>query len=299
MFTNTRKVSMPRKKLLIGAHMSIAGGYEQALIKGASIGCTAIQLFTKSNRQWYAKPITKENAHHFKKMQKETGILCVVAHASYLINLGSIHKATEEKSIKALIDELERCESLGISFLVLHPGSLGTLSKEEGARQISNNLDKALADAQSTTMILLENMAGQGSAFGSSFQELASIYQQAAHKKRLGFCFDTCHAFAAGYDISSEKTYEHVWKEFDAILGLKYLKVIHMNDSKKPLASHLDRHEDIGKGCIGLHGFDLLMNDHRFVSVPKILETPKGKGSKDILQDHLMNLQQLKKLVRE
>ena len=290
---------LPKKPLLLGAHMSVAGGYDQALKKGASIGCTAIQLFTKSNRQWYAKPITQEDARKFKDVQKESAMYCVVAHASYLINLGAPHKATEEKSIQALIDELERCELLGIPFLVMHPGSLGTISKEEGSKQISNNLDVALAQANSTTMILLETMAGQGSSFGSSFQELASLYTQSTHKNRIGFCFDTCHAFAAGYDISTEASYKQVWQQFDDILGIEHLKVIHMNDSKKSCASHVDRHEHIGKGCIGLRFFELLMNDPRFFSVAKILETPKSEGSKDILQDHLMNLQQLIKLVRE
>ncbi len=281
-----------KKTLLLGAHMSVAGGYDQALIRGESIGCTTIQIFTKSNRQWYAKPIHIDDAILFKKTLEQSNIKSVIAHASYLINVGSAQKATEEKAIKALIDELERCELLGIKSLVLHPGSCGTLTKEEGIKQISANLNKALEQTTSSTMILLENMAGQGSAIGSTFEELALIRANIHHKKRIGFCFDTCHAFAAGYDLSTQESYQNVWKAFDATIGLEHLKAIHLNDSKQKLGSHLDRHEDIGKGHIGLLGFECLINDPALIDIPKILETPK-----ETLEDDYKNLQILKKLL--
>lgn len=281
-----------QKTLLLGAHMSVAGGYEKALIRGESIGCTAIQIFTKSNRQWYAKPIQADEALLFKKTLEQSTIRSVVAHASYLINLASSQKATEQKAIKALADELDRCELLGIKALVLHPGSCGTLTKEEGIKQISINLDKALEQTTSSTMVLLENMAGQGSAIGSTFEELAFIRTNIHHKKRVGFCFDTCHAFAAGYDISTQESYHNVWKSFDALIGLEHLKAIHLNDSKQKLNSNLDRHEDIGKGHIGLSGFEYIINDPALIAIPKILETPK-----EDLEDDYKNLQVLKELL--
>ncbi len=281
-----------KKTLLLGAHMSVSGGYEQALIRGESIGCTTIQIFTKSNRQWHAKPIEEHDALAFKEALRQSSIKSVIAHASYLINLGSSQKATEEKSVIALIDELERCELLGIKALVLHPGSTGTFTKEEGIKQIGNNLNKALEQTTSSTMILLENMAGQGSAVGSTFEELGLIRHNTHHKKRIGFCFDTCHVFAAGYDISSPDSYNAVWDSFDALIGLEHLKAMHINDSKQKLCSHKDRHEHIGKGHIGLKGFEYLMNDPRLIDIPKILETPK-----ETLEDDLKNLQVLKGLI--
>lgn len=282
-----------QKKLLLGAHLSVSGGYEQALITGQSIGCTTIQIFTKSNRQWYAKPIQEGEALLFKTTLQQSTIQSVIAHASYLINLGSSQKATEEKSIKSLIDELERCELLGIKFLVLHPGSHGTLTHYEGAKLVSSNLDKVLERTTSKTMILLENMAGQGTAIGSTFQELASLQTAMHHKERIGFCFDTCHAFAVGYDISNKEGYKKTWKEFDHFIGLEYLKAMHLNDSKQKLGAHKDRHADIGQGYIGLQGFEYIMNDPVFMDIPKILETPK-----ETLEDDYRNLQVLKGLLQ-
>jgi len=288
-------ISMKHKKsLLLGAHMSVAGGYEQAIIRGQSIGCTAIQIFTKSNRQWYAKLIPEKEATLFKETFEHSTIKSIIAHASYLVNLASSQKATEEKAIQALIDELDRCELLGIKALVLHPGSCGTLSKEEGMQQISTNLDKVLEKTTSSTMILLENMAGQGSALGSTFEELHHIRAKTHHKKRIGFCFDTCHAFAAGYDFTSEKSYQDMWKKFDALIGLEHLKALHINDSKQKQGAHLDRHEDIGKGQLGIQTFELIMNDPLLMDIPKILETPK-----EDLQDDYRNLQTLMQVLDE
>ena len=282
------------KKLLIGAHMSIAGGYANAIIAGESIGCTAIQIFTKSNRQWSAKPITPEDAKAFIQAWKHSSIESIMAHTIYLINVGSSTASVEKKSITALIDELERCHTLHIPYLVVHPGSCGTGSKEHCLQKISNNIDDALEQATGSTMILLENTAGQGTSVGATFEELAQLYKTIHHKKRIGFCIDTCHAFAAGYDLSTEKTYHEVWKKFDEIVGLEHLKALHMNDAKQKLGSGRDRHEHIGKGNIGLEGFRLLMNDPRFFSIPKVLETPKKTNH---LEDDAHNLQTLKDLL--
>lgn len=282
------------KKLLIGAHMSIAGGYANAITSGESIDCTAIQIFTKSNRQWSAKPIIPEEAEEFIRAWKHSSIESIMAHTSYLINVGSSTVSIAKKSVTALIDELERCHTLHIPYLVLHPGSYGTASKEHCLQQISNNIDEALEQAQGSTTILLENTAGQGTSVGSTFEELAQIYNTMHHKKRIGFCIDTCHAFAAGYDISTEKTYHEVWETFDTIIGLEHIKALHMNDAKQKLGSHRDRHEHIGKGNIGLEGFTLLMNDPRFFSIPKVLETPKEKNR---LEYDVHNLQTLRNLL--
>lgn len=270
-----------KSSLLLGAHMSIEGGMEKALERGESIGCTVIQLFTKSNRQWRSKSISKDQAHLFKQTQKKLGIKEVVAHASYLINLASTNKEVVEKSRIALIDELERCELLGIPTLVLHPGSAGINSADAAIKQVADHLNQAIKYAQSSTTIALENMAGQGSALCSTFEQLAQIKGLATQKNRIGFCFDTCHAFVAGYNLADKKEYDNVWHEFEKHIPLSDLKVIHVNDSKKGLGSHVDRHEDIGKGTIGLTFFELLMNDEQFVTIPKILETPKDSPEED------------------
>jgi deoxyribonuclease-4 len=281
-------------RLLVGAHMSIAGGFEKAIERGQSLGCTTIQIFTKSNRQWRAKPITKQEADLFKKTAITLGISPVVAHATYLINLASPNAHTAQLSMQALSNELIRCEQLGIPYLVLHPGSFVQGEIEEGIARISANLNAILDKTTSKTMILLELMAGQGSVIGSSFEQLATILQQITHKKRVGVCFDTCHAFAAGYDLRTPATYKKTWADFDSIIGLEQLKVIHINDSKKELGSHVDRHEHIGKGQLGLEAFKLLFNDKRFFNIPKILETPKV--TKDLSEDS-MNLATIKSVL--
>lgn len=280
--------------LLLGAHMSVAGGYEQALIKGNSIGCTAIQLFTKSNRQWKAKAITAQQAALFKYTAKELAINSIVSHASYLINLGNTDAELTKKSVVALIEELERCTLLGIPYLVLHPGSSGKITQEESLTHVSACLNYVLNYDSGSTMILLENTAGQGSSVGSSFEELKAIYKGVTHKKRIGFCFDTCHALVAGYDFRTPSLYTILWEQFDAIIGLEHLKVFHLNDAAKDLNSHVDRHAHIGKGKIGLEGFKLIMNDPRFFDIPKILETPKTTTD---LKHDLENLEILRSLL--
>lgn len=277
------------RKLLIGAHISIAKGFDQSIISAESIGCSTYQIFTKSNRQWTAKPISNEAIISFKKTLASSSIQAqhIIAHATYLINVGSSNKQLASASKKALGVELNRCGLLDIPYLVLHPGSHGTESQESCAERIAHNINDVL-EVEKDTAVLLENMAGQGTAMGNTFQQLAQIYHHIQHKHRVGFCLDTCHAFASGYELNTEKGYEAMWQEFDNLLGIKKLKAIHVNDSKKGLGSRVDRHEEIGKGAIGLKSFELLINDERFFDIPKILETPK-----ESLEDDKRNLNTL------
>lgn len=283
---------MHKEKLLLGAHMSIAGGLSESLIRGASINCTTIQIFTKSNRQWTPSEPTSNEITLFKKNQEKTGIITVVAHASYLINLGSSDPAIHRKSVVAATKELAVCEALAIPFLVIHPGAYTTSSPQAGITAIAQGIEKILHHVPGSSMILLETMAGQGTTLGSSFNELAQIRQLISNKQRVGICLDTCHVFAAGYDISTPKGYASLWDDFDTTIGLSHLKVLHLNDSKKECGSHVDRHEDIGKGEIGIEGFRFLMNDERFFSIPKILETPKAD-----LKDDARNMETLTDLL--
>lgn len=263
------------RRLLLGAHMSIAGKFENAIDQGTSIGCTTIQLFTKSNRQWHAKPISQDEAAAFRASVKRSNIDPVVAHATYLINIGSPDKDIEQKSIKAVIDELQRCDILGIPYLVLHPGSHVDTGEQACLERIAHNLDTILENAVGSTKILLETMAGQGSTVCYTFDQIATIRRLSHHKYRIGVCFDTCHAFTAGYNFTTPEGYAAMWEEFDKTIGLGHLYTIHVNDSMKELGSRVDRHADIGKGKIGLEAFRLLFNDPRFFDIPKILETPK------------------------
>lgn len=283
-----------KNRLLLGAHMSIAGRLENAIQQGESIGCTTIQLFTKSNRQWHSKPISQEEAYAFRAAVKKSNIDPIVAHASYLINIGSPTKEIEQKSINAVIDELQRCDQLGIPYLVLHPGSHTDTDEQECLKRIARNLDVILEKAQSKTKILLETMAGQGSTVCYAFEQIGAIRHLSHHKARIGVCFDTCHAFAAGYDFTTPAGYNAIWDEFDKSIGLNHLYVIHVNDSLKDLDSRVDRHADIGKGKIGADAFRLLFNDPRFFDIPKILETPK-----EDLADDQRNMQTIMNLLNK
>lgn len=285
---------MKKKKhcLLLGAHMSIKGGLDQAIIRGESINCTTIQIFTKSNRQWYAKKLTNDAIELFKATEKQSPINPVVAHASYLLNLGSSDRTLMKKSVISAQEELERCERLGIPYLVIHCGSHTRSNEQICLQQIADNLNKILDTISGKTMILIENMAGQGSTIPYTFEQIAELHKQSLFKKRLGVCFDTCHAFAAGYDFRTPQTYKQMWNNFDKIIGLKHLKVIHINDSKGTLGSRIDRHADIGKGQLGREAFRLLFNDKRFFDIPKILETPKKE-----LSDDAKNMKILKGLI--
>jgi deoxyribonuclease IV len=265
-----------KHRLLLGAHMSIAGGLEKSITRGESIHCSTIQIFTKSNRQWHAKPLLESEIDLFKKTWEASSIGPIIAHATYLINIASPDTKTAKASMNALVKELITCHKLGISHLVLHPGAYISGTPQDGLARIINNLNHALEEAGGTTSIALETMAGQGSSLCAAFDDIATILDGITHKKRIGTCFDTCHAFVAGYDLRTEKVYEKTWHQFDTIIGLKKLHAIHVNDSKKGLGSNLDRHEHIGKGALGLEAFRLLFNDERFFDIPKILETPKA-----------------------
>jgi len=276
-----------QKTLLFGAHMSIAGGLEKSLERGESIGCTAIQIFLKSNRQWASKPLTDHEAELFRNALSQSSVKSVIAHATYLVNLGATDAALSKKSIISLAQELDRCHELTIPYLVLHPGSAVGKAESDTLKQIANNLNEIFSIHKGSTKILLENMAGQGTALCAKFEQLAQLYELSSFKERLGFCLDTCHAFAAGYNFTDQESYANFWKEFDAVVGLEKLKAIHVNDSKKDLGSRVDRHEDIGKGKIGLKAFELLFNDERFFDIPKVLETPKDG---DHLADDARNM---------
>lgn len=289
---NPNSTAMPSNKtILLGAHMSIAGGIENAYYSGASIGCTAIQFFTHSNRQWAIKALTQETAVKVQQAQKETGIDHAVVHASYLINLASTSSETLRKSKTMLQMELQHCATLGIKSLILHPGS--NPSAADGIHLIADALDEIFEQDSSQVTILLENMAGQGSSVGHDLEHLALLKQKIRHKKRIGFCIDTCHLWAAGYNFSDEASYRQVWHSIDTLLGIGEIKALHLNDSKQKCGSRVDRHANIGEGTIGIEAFKLLMNDLQLASIPKILETP-GKE----LPEYERNMKILLDLVR-
>ncbi len=287
-------MTQKKHRLLLGAHMSIAGGLEKAIERGESIGCTTMQIFIKSNRQWKAKPLTQQEIDLFKHTAKKSTISPIVAHATYLINLAAANKQVEKNSIDCLTLELERCNELEIPYLILHPGAYAGPA-QEGLDQIARNLDHVLSSVHGNTMIALETMAGQGTTLGNSFEQLAYILESCKYSNKIGICFDTCHAFVAGYDFRSPDAYEKMWHLFDTIIGLKKLKALHINDSKKECASKVDRHEHIGKGKLGLHPFELLFNDERFFDIPKILETPKE--AEDPLVDDQKNMKTIYSLL--
>lgn len=267
---------------LLGAHMSIAGGVGNALLLGKQVECEAIQIFTKSSRQWAAKPYTKEEIELFRLNWKETGIKAVIAHDSYLLNLGSPDNALRKRSILAFIDELERCELLEVSNLVAHPGSHVGAGENEGIKTIAQSIAEVhKACPGYNTKITLEITAGQGSNLGYRFEQIAKMFDATKESDRLCVCFDTEHAFAAGYDIRNREGYERTFSEFDEMIGIDRLAAFHLNDSKKEFNSRVDRHEHIGKGHIGVEAFRLLVNDKRFWGLPMCLETPKGPDLKE------------------
>lgn len=260
----------------IGAHVSAAGGVENAPLAAHAIGAKAFALFTKNQRQWIAPPLTQKSIELFKERCAQYGYLPqhILPHDSYLINLG--HPETEglNKSREAFIHEMQRCEQLGLDRLNFHPGShLKKISIEESIRRVAESINIALEKTDGVTAVI-ENTAGQGSNLGYEFEQIAAMIDQVEDKSRVGVCIDTCHTFAAGYDISTPESYRHTLEEFEKVIGFSYLKGIHLNDSKKDLHSKVDRHDSIGKGAIGTQLFDLLMNDKRMDNIPIILETP-------------------------
>ena len=262
---------------LLGAHVSISGGVEKSPLRGEELGCDAIQIFSKNQRQWKSFPISDDTANAFQEALKNSRVRQVVIHDSYLINLASPNSESLQKSWEAFLDEMDRADRLGVPYLVFHPGSHMKKGEEAGIHQIAESLNFVLdQQPDGKVMLLLETTAGQGDHLGYSFEQLAEIISLVEKKERIGICYDTAHTFEAGYDIRTEKTYQETFAKFDKILGLDLLKVFHINDSKTDLGSRVDRHENIGKGYLGVAPFRFLVNDQRFQSHPMILETPGG-----------------------
>ncbi len=275
----------------VGVHVSSSGGVFNAPLNAMDIGAKAFALFTKNQRQWVAKPYDEKTIEKFKTNLKKSKIKPkhILPHDSYLINLGHPDREKRDKSLKAFLDEIQRCELLGLDKLNFHPGShLKLISEEECLKLIIESLNIALDKSEGVTLVI-ENTAGQGSNLGYRFEHLSYIINGVTHKSRIGVCIDTCHLFTSGYDIRDEEVYEKTWKEFDKIVGFRYLKGMHLNDSKPELGSRVDRHESIGKGKIGLEAFKFIMNDKRMDDIPLILETPNS----DIWADEIKLLYSL------
>ena len=281
---------------MFGDNMSIAGGLYKALERGGKINCRTIQIFTKNNNQWKAKKIPDKELLRFHSFYNKSRISPVVAHDSYLINLASPDPVLHRKSIDAFFIEMERCEKLGNSYLVFHPGAHVGSGEKAGLKKIAQSINLLLKKGKGFKVsLLLETTAGQGTTLGYKFDHLAEIIKMVRQKKSIGVCVDTCHIFAAGYDITTPKGYKKTFETFNKMIGLDKLKVIHLNDSRKELGSRVDRHEHIGKGFLGLKPFQFLVNDKRFVDIPKILETPKGPD----LKEDVENLKVLKGLIKK
>jgi len=260
----------------VGAHVSASGGVENAPVNAHKIGAKAFALFTKNQKQWFAKSLTSENIDGYKSNCIKYGYSpkYIMPHDSYLINLGNPVAENLSKSRKAFLDEMQRCEQLGIGLLNFHPGAhLKQISEEACIAKIAESINMTLEKTKDVVAVI-ENTAGQGSAIGYKFEHLAEIIARVDDKSRMGVCLDTCHTFTAGYDIKSPEGYEATFNDFEKIVGFKYLKGLHLNDSKKELASRVDRHDSIGKGLLGLEVFRRVMNDPRFDDMPIILETP-------------------------
>lgn len=275
--------------------MSIAGGFDKAVDRAVLAGCESLQIFTKNSNQWRAKPIDEEQIALFASRLCDACIGPVVAHDSYLINLASPDNELWEKSVEAFRVELERCEQLSVPFLVTHPGSFVKATEEEGIERISRALNRIHEELPGyKVMALLETTAGQGSHIGHRFEQFARIAERVSAPERVGYCLDTCHIFAAGYEFRTEEGYAETMAAFDSIVGLDNLKAFHFNDSKRELGSRVDRHDHIGAGQIGLEGFRHFVNDSRFKDHAALLETPKSED----LHEDIENLERLRGLVQ-
>jgi deoxyribonuclease-4 len=275
----------------VGAHVSAAGGVENAPQNAMKIGATAFALFTKNQRQWQAKPLSKESIEAFRRNCDRAGYTPenILPHDSYLINLGHPEDEGLAKSRCAFIDEFERCRQLGLKYLNFHPGShLGKISESECMARIAASINLALGQTPGVTAVI-ENTAGQGGHVGYRFEHLAEIIENVKDRSRVGVCLDTCHSYAAGYDIKTRKGYEKTLGRFDRIVGLKFLKGMHLNDAKKDLGSRVDRHTSIGRGMLGIEPFRFIMNDPRLENIPLILETP----DEDLWTEEIRLLQSL------
>jgi deoxyribonuclease-4 len=273
--------------------MSIAGGLAEAMRRGLSVGCDCVQIFTKSARQWKAKPYSAEEVAEFKAARAECGIKAVIAHASYLLNLGAGDETLRRRSVAAIVDELERCEALEVGLLVTHPGAHVGTGEKAGIAAVARSIGEAHKSCPGfKARIALENTAGQGSTLGYTFEQLGAIISAVREGERVALCFDTQHAFAAGYDLRGAEGYERAFQELDRAVELKRLAAFHLNDSPKPLGARVDRHEHIGRGLLGLETFARLLNDRRFAGLPMCLETPKGPD----MREDVENLATLRRL---
>ena len=286
----------------IGAHMSVAGGLSRAVDRAVLHGCEALQIFAKNANQWRGKPLDDAMVREFRARVDATGIRPVVSHASYLINLATAAPLLRDQSVDAFIDELNRAQALGLLGVVIHPGTCTSGSEDEGLWRIADAIRRALrARPRRKTMVLLEHTAGQGRTLGHRFEHLSAIIEHLNGSPRVGVCLDTCHLVASGYDIASEHGYRDTFEAFDRIVGFDRLKVFHGNDSKKPCASRVDRHEHIGRGCLGTEPFRRLLHDPRFAHLPLLIETEKSSRSTrpgDMAVDpfDVMNLTMLRRL---
>ena len=282
--------------------MSIGGGLPRAVDRAALHGCNALQIFTKSAGQWRARPLPPDEVRAFRQRIENTGIAPVVAHASYLINLATRDGTLRAQSMTSLGEELDRAEALGLLGLVMHPGSYTSGTERDGLDLIGDGLGAVLrARPRAKTMILLEHTAGQGTNLGHRFEHLAAILARLNGSPRVGVCLDSCHLIAAGYDICSDDGYRATFEAFDRLVGIDRIRAFHLNDSKKPCGSRVDRHEHIGRGCLGLEPFRRLLNDPRFAALPMLLETPKldtpeSRRKSDADPWDLRNLRILRKL---
>ena len=261
----------------LGAHMSISGGLHLAIDRAAAAGCGVLQIFTRNSNQWKGKPVSEADAALFREKFAASGLHEIISHDIYLINLASPPGETRDKSLAAFRDELETCARLGVKKVVMHPGSHLADSPETGLARVVAAFDQLFSEVpQFEGQVLIETTAGQGSNLGRTFEELQTIISASKFPDKFGVCFDTCHTFAAGYDTATAEGYADTMEQFDRLIGLERLQCFHFNDSKKGLGSRVDRHEHIGQGALGLNPFRFILNDPRFATVPKILETPKG-----------------------
>jgi deoxyribonuclease-4 len=291
------KTSSTNGRPRFGAHMSIAGGLHLAFERAAEVGCECLQLFVKNQRQWQAPSITDEQIKSFKAAREPANIEPIVAHATYLINLAAPDETNRTKSIDAFADELNRCEQLGLLGLVVHPGAHLGEGEQAGIKRIAQSLDMVHNRTKGIKpLTLLETTAGQGSSIGHTFEQLAAIRSQVKAPERVAVCLDTCHVFAAGYNLSTQVGYDETMAAFDKQLGLDLLHCIHVNDSVKPLGSRVDRHAAIGEGELGRSAFKYLVNDKRLRHIPMILETPKGEDDRGRNLDKV-NLGKLRRMI--
>jgi deoxyribonuclease-4 len=280
----------------LGAHMSIAGGVDRALSRGQELGCEAVQIFTRSPNRWAARPLPAEEIVRFREEWQGSDIQCVFAHDSYLINLASPDSALWQRSVAAFHDEIERCQALGLPYLVTHAGAHRGSGEDAGLARVVEALDSVFQTTLgSSVLVLLEITAGQGSSLCYRFEHMAWILQHVQRPERVGVCVDTCHLFAAGYELRTEEGYGRTFRQLDATVGLGRVKAFHLNDSRRGLGSRVDRHAHIGEGQLGLEPFRLLLNDPRFQDHPMILETPKGPA----MDEDRHNLAVLRALLRE